>query len=242
MLLPFTDAVRARGRYRRRAHRRGAAGDDAGTSAATLPNRSDRIDQHVARHRPHPLPRHVSGAARRRASPARRWPPGCGRSTPSTSARTPPTGTARVDDTPAGGGPGMVMRADVLARAIDAVGARGRSAPAPADEPARRPLTQARVAALAAGPGAVILCGRFEGVDERVIEARGARGGLDRRLRAVGRRDRGAGAARCLRAAAARRHGQGGLGRGGELRRKACSNTRNTPGRSCARAGRSRRC
>ena len=77
-----------------------------------------------------------------------------------------------VDDTPAGGGPGMVMRADVLARALDAA--------APADDTRARllmsargrPLTQARVAALAQGPGAVLLCGRFEGIDERVITAR----------------------------------------------------------------------
>jgi len=79
-----------------------------------------------------------------------------------------------VDDTPAGGGPGMVMKPDVIARALDAVAA---------DDPVVRPrllmsprgvpLTQARVAALAQGPGAVLLCGRFEGVDERVIAARG---------------------------------------------------------------------
>ena len=74
--------------------------------------------------------------------------------------------------------------------------------------PRGKPLDQERVRELAAGPGAVIVCGRFEGVDERVIEGRGLRGGLDRRLRAVGRRDRRAGAARRLRAAAARRHGQ----------------------------------
>jgi tRNA (guanine37-N1)-methyltransferase len=77
-----------------------------------------------------------------------------------------------VDDTPAGGGPGMVLRADVLAAAIDA-----------ADEPPAlrrllmsprgRPLTQSRVRELAGGPGALIVCGRFEGVDQRVIEARG---------------------------------------------------------------------
>ena len=76
-----------------------------------------------------------------------------------------------VDDTPAGGGPGMVMRADVLAAALDAE-ALGRP-PAPVDEPARRALKQARVREWAAGPGLVILCPRFEGVDERVIEARG---------------------------------------------------------------------
>ncbi len=75
-----------------------------------------------------------------------------------------------VDDTPAGGGPGMVMKADVLARAIDAAG-DGR--PRLLMSPRGVPLTQARVAELAAGPGVVAVCGRFEGVDERVIEARG---------------------------------------------------------------------
>src|SRR5215470_9023160 len=73
-----------------------------------------------------------------------------------------------VDDTPAGGGPGMVMRADVLARAIDAV-ADGR--PLLLMSPRGIPLTQARVAALAAAPGVIVVCGRFEGVDERVIAA-----------------------------------------------------------------------
>jgi tRNA (guanine37-N1)-methyltransferase len=75
-----------------------------------------------------------------------------------------------VDDTPAGGGPGMVMKADVLARAIDAAGS-GR--PRLLMSPRGVPLTQARVAELAAGSGVVVVCGRFEGVDERVIEARG---------------------------------------------------------------------
>jgi tRNA (guanine37-N1)-methyltransferase len=75
-----------------------------------------------------------------------------------------------VDDTPAGGGPGMVMKADVLARAIDAAGS-GR--PRLLMSPRGVPLTQARIAELAAGPGVVVVCGRFEGVDERVIEARG---------------------------------------------------------------------
>jgi len=78
-----------------------------------------------------------------------------------------------VDDTPAGGGAGMVMRADVCAAAIDAAAAAGDPRPRLLMSPRGAPLTQARVRALAAGPGAVILCGRFEGVDERVIEARG---------------------------------------------------------------------
>jgi tRNA (guanine37-N1)-methyltransferase len=81
-----------------------------------------------------------------------------------------------VDDTPAGGGPGMVLRADVLAVAIDAADAtpaspKGR--PRLLMSPRGRPLTQSAVAELAAGPGALIVCGRFEGVDQRVIEARG---------------------------------------------------------------------
>jgi len=75
-----------------------------------------------------------------------------------------------VDDTPAGGGPGMVMKADVLARAIDAAD-DGR--PRLLMSPRGVPLTQGRVAELSGGPGAVILCGRFEGVDERLIEGRG---------------------------------------------------------------------
>jgi tRNA (guanine37-N1)-methyltransferase len=75
-----------------------------------------------------------------------------------------------VDDTPAGGGPGMVMKADVLAAAIDARAADGR--PRLLMSPRGAPLTQARVAALTRGEGAVLVCGRFEGVDERLIAAR----------------------------------------------------------------------
>jgi tRNA (guanine37-N1)-methyltransferase len=75
-----------------------------------------------------------------------------------------------VDDTPAGGGPGMVMKADVLVRAIDASTADDR--PRLLMSARGTPLDQARVAALAAGPGVVLVCGRFEGVDERAIEAR----------------------------------------------------------------------
>ena len=75
-----------------------------------------------------------------------------------------------VDDTPAGGGPGMVMKADVLGRAIDATATDER--PRLLLSPRGTPLTQARVEALAGGAGIVLVCGRFEGVDERVIAAR----------------------------------------------------------------------
>jgi tRNA (guanine37-N1)-methyltransferase len=78
-----------------------------------------------------------------------------------------------VDDTPAGGGPGMVMKADVLGRAIDAVAGAGDARPRLLMSPRGMPLTQKRVEALAAGPGVALVCGRFEGVDERVIAARG---------------------------------------------------------------------
>jgi tRNA (guanine37-N1)-methyltransferase len=78
----------------------------------------------------------------------------------------------RVDETPAGGGPGMVMRCDVLAAAIDAIAADDPR-PRFVTSPRGRPLTQKRVREVAAGPGLVILCGRFEGIDERVIQARG---------------------------------------------------------------------
>jgi tRNA (guanine37-N1)-methyltransferase len=76
-----------------------------------------------------------------------------------------------VDDTPAGGGPGMVMKADVLARAVDAVAEDER--PRLLLSPRGAPLTQGRVEKLAAGTGVLLVCGRFEGVDERVIAGRG---------------------------------------------------------------------
>jgi len=77
-----------------------------------------------------------------------------------------------VDDTPAGGGPGMVMRADVLGRAIDGV-VSADARPLLLLSPRGRPLNQAKVRTLASGPGVVLVCGRFEGVDQRVIEGRG---------------------------------------------------------------------
>jgi tRNA (guanine37-N1)-methyltransferase len=78
-----------------------------------------------------------------------------------------------VDDTPAGGGAGMVMRADIAAAAIDAARASmPKDAPTIYLSPRGKPLTQARARELAASPGVILLCGRFEGVDERVLEAR----------------------------------------------------------------------
>ena len=76
-----------------------------------------------------------------------------------------------LDDTPAGGGPGQVLRADVIAAALDSVEPSGR--PLLYMSARGKPLTQARVKAWAAGPGLVVLCGRFEGVDQRVLDARG---------------------------------------------------------------------
>ncbi len=76
-----------------------------------------------------------------------------------------------LDDTPAGGGPGQVMRADVIASALDSVERRGR--PLLCMSARGRPLTQARVREWAGTPGIIVLCGRFEGVDQRVLDARG---------------------------------------------------------------------
>jgi len=76
-----------------------------------------------------------------------------------------------LDDTPAGGGPGQVLKADVVGRALDSVA--GPQRPLLYMSARGRPLTQARVKDWAAGPGIVVLCGRFEGVDQRVLDARG---------------------------------------------------------------------
>jgi tRNA (guanine37-N1)-methyltransferase len=77
-----------------------------------------------------------------------------------------------VDDTPSGGGAGMVMRTDIAAAAIDAARADAPETPAVYLSPRGRPLTQERVREFAAAPGVILLCGRFEGIDERVLEAR----------------------------------------------------------------------
>ncbi len=78
-----------------------------------------------------------------------------------------------VDDTPAGGGPGMVLRCDVLGEAIDAAAGPDDPRPRLLMSPRGRSLTQGLVRELAAGPGVLVVCGRFEGVDERVIAGRG---------------------------------------------------------------------
>ncbi|AEI37113.1 MAG: tRNA (guanosine(37)-N1)-methyltransferase TrmD [Zymomonas mobilis subsp. pomaceae] len=77
-----------------------------------------------------------------------------------------------VDDTPSGGGAGMVMRADILARSLDYACQQKPQLPVLAMTPRGYPLTQSKVRQLASGPGAIILCGRFEGIDERLFEAR----------------------------------------------------------------------
>lgn len=80
-----------------------------------------------------------------------------------------------VDDTPAGGGPGMVIRADVLAAALDATVPPDDSRPRLVMSPRGQVFDQAMARELAAGPGVILVCGRFEGIDQRVIEARGLR-------------------------------------------------------------------
>lgn len=78
-----------------------------------------------------------------------------------------------VDDSPSGGGAGMVLKPDILAKAIDATAPQGDPRPRILMSPRGKPLTQARARELALGPGAVIVCGRFEGIDQRVIDRRG---------------------------------------------------------------------
>jgi tRNA (guanine37-N1)-methyltransferase len=77
-----------------------------------------------------------------------------------------------VDDTPAGGGAGMVLKPDILAAAIDHAAVRHSGLPVIAMTPRGKPITQARIREIAAGPGATLLCGRFEGFDERIFEGR----------------------------------------------------------------------
>jgi tRNA (guanine37-N1)-methyltransferase len=124
-----------------------------------------------------------------------------------------------VDDTPAGGGPGMVLRADVLAAAIDAA-AIGPDRPKLLMSPRGRPLTQARVLELAKGPGPLIVCGRFEGVDQRVIDGRGLEEVSIGDYVLSGGEIAALGPDRRLCPAAAGRDGQGSLGNRGKLLRR----------------------
>ena len=123
-----------------------------------------------------------------------------------------------IDDTPAGGGPGMVMRADVLGAAIDATRDASDTRPAFCLSPRGRPLTQALVRELAEAPGVLLLCGRFEGIDERVIEGRNLEELSIGGLRAFGRRTGRHGTDRCGGAALAGRHGRRCLRHRGKLR------------------------
>ena len=142
-----------------------------------------------------------------------------------------------VDDTPAGGGPGMVMRADVLARAIDATPASG---PRLLMSPRGRPFDQAMAEDLAAGPGVTLVCGRFEGVDERVIDARDLTEVSIGDFVLSGGGDRSACRARRGGAASARRHGQQPVGEPRKAFPTACWSTRNTRARPSSRAAPSR--
>ena len=125
-----------------------------------------------ARRRHHAVPRAVSRPARRLGDRPRLRRGALVAEAHAICATSATDKHRTVDDTPAGGGPGMVLKPDVLAAAIDASRRPNDPRPRLLMSPRGTPLTQARVRALAAGPGAVIVCGRFEGVDERVIEAR----------------------------------------------------------------------
>ncbi len=115
---------------------------------------------------------------------------------------------------------------------------RRRRTAAALPHPARPALRAgATRAASPTGPGVVLLCGRYEGIDQRVIEARGFAGGLDRRLRPLGRRTGGAGRARCRRAPAARRDGRRRERRGRELLPATCWNTPTIPAPPNGRGG-----
>ena len=150
---------------------------------------------------------------------------------------------ARVDDRPYGGGPGMVLLVEPLLRALAAVRAdRGDAEPVPVVNfsPAGRPLRQAAVGEFASGRGAILLCARYEGVDQRFIDAPGRHRAQRRRLRAVRRRDPGAGPARCGRAPAARRPRRRALARAGQLFRRPARLPALQPARGAGRGRRGR--
>ena len=141
-----------------------------------------------------------------------------------------------VDDTPASGGPGMVMRADVVAASLDAALAADDPRPRLIMSPRGEPFRQAQAREWAAGPGLVILCPRFEGVDERVDRGARSHRSVDRRLCAVRRRNRRARHSRRLRAAHSRRDGQGGVRAPRRASSAGCSNIRTIPARANGKA------
>jgi 16S rRNA processing protein RimM len=168
VMIPFTKAVVPTVDMGRAHRRRPAGGPPRGHAARP---RRPRLRPDVPRLGPHPLSRDVSrplGVSLAGRALGTAW------SLDTHFIRDFATDRHRtVDDTPAGGGPGMVMKADVLARAVDHASPADDPRPRLYMSPRGRPLTQDHVRELAAGPGAVILCGRFEGIDERLIEARG---------------------------------------------------------------------
>ena len=172
---------------------------------------------------------------------ARRWRRASGRWKRAISGIRPPTATAasttlRPVAAPAWCCAPMCWRPRSMPRMP-----RTQNLPRLLMSPRGRPLTQSRVKELAAGPGPLIVCGRFEGIDQRVIEARGLRGGFDRRLRAFGRRNRRHGPDRRLCPAAAGRDGKLAVPEPRKAFPTDYWNTRNTPARRHSRAGRSRK-
>ena len=143
-----------------------------------------------------------------------------------------------VDDMPFGGGPGMVLKPEPLFRAVEAIraerGAAGRGDPDDAGRASRS--THADAERLSGLGHMVVLCGRYEGVDERVRAGAGDRGDFDRRLRAVGRRTAGAGDRRRGRAAGAGRGRRRSVGRAGTRSREGRWTSRSSRGRRSSRA------
>jgi len=122
-----------------------------------------------------------------------------------------------VDDAPMGGGPGMVMRVDVLAAALNSLSTPDDARPRLLMSPRGRPLTQARVRDLAQASGVIIICPRFEGVDERIIAARQLERNLLWRLYSFRRRNSGAYVDGCMCAFIAWRYGRDGVWRRGKF-------------------------
>ena len=221
--------------------RRRAVDADATRDRGPRP-RSIRQRRDAAHRRHHALPGPVPGAARgehpgpgarsrRRASS---WPTTCGRGAWAVTGASTTIPTAAA--------PGMLLRPEPVAEALDALAPAGSAQavahPARPGRPAVRP--GARPASSRRRQHLVLVCPRYEGIDDRV-RADGRPGAVHRRLRAVGRRDPGAGRHRCRPAPAARGHRRGVAGRG-VVRRRACWSTPSTRGRRSSGAWRCRTC